>query len=283
MARSITEIKKQITDDYIANETIIEKYGLDTSKTFEQQFSKVSLESIKFYVIACAHWLLEKLFDKHIEEANDIVRNKRTHTIGWYRNTALNFQYGKDLMEDITEYDNSELTDEEIEEQKIVTKCAVVKADSVKPTLIVKVAKDNAPLNTEEKAAFSAYMDAKTDAGIVLDIVTGEPDRLWLSILIRHDGLVLNGNGEKLVGSGNPVKEVTEKHLKDLVFNGTFYPSLLEQELMREPGIKVATVQVAQAAPASQTLTQFIDAYQPFTGALKIDVDNDLIVFYEVI
>ena len=193
------------------------------------------------------------------------------------------FQYGKELADDIAEYDNSELTDEEVEAQRIVTKCAIVKADTVKPTLIVKVAKSDTWLDNNEKTAFAKYMNEKADAGITLNIVTGEPDRLWLSVLIRHDGLVLAGNGDRLVGSGNPVKEAAKKHLENLAFNGTFFPSLLEQDLMRLPGVKVATVQVAQAAPAGGTLAQFIDAYQPVTGALKINVDNDLIVSYESI
>jgi hypothetical protein len=283
MARTIAEIKKEITDDFIANPTVIEKYGLDTDKTFDQQFSRVSLENILFYLHAFRIWLLEALFDKHIEEANNIVKNKRPHTIGWYRATAMAFQFGKDLQDDISEYDNSDLTDEEITEQCIITKCAVDRADSVKPTLIVKVAKTDTYLNDVEKAAFAAYMDAKTDAGVCLNIVTGEPDRLWLSVLIRHDGLVVDSDGNRLVSSGNPVKETVANHLKNLVFNGTFYPSLLEQELMKLPGLKVATVQAAQAAPDGQTLMQLIDAYQPLTGALKIDVENDLIVEYEII
>ena len=281
MARTVREIKKEITDEFISNEIVIEKYGLEPDKTFEQQFSRVSLESILFYLHAFRVWLLETLFDKHLEEANDIVRNKRSHTIGWYRNTAMAFQFGKELSDDIAEYDNSDLTDEEIEEQRIITKCAVVRAESVKPTLIIKVAKNDTYLDANEKEAFSRYMDEKADAGVTLSIVTGEPDRLWLNILIRHDGLVVDNNGDRLVGNGNPVKEATEKHLKNLIFNGTFFPSLLEQDLMKLPGVKVATIRAAQAAPHGGTLAQFLDAYLPLTGALKIDIDNDLTVNYE--
>jgi hypothetical protein len=290
MARTVQEIKNEITGDYISNDTVIEKYGLAENDTFDQKFSRVSLESILFYIHAFRVWQLETLFDRHIEEATDIIANKRAHTIGWYRRTAMAFQYGSELSVDIAEYDNTGLTEEEVAAQRIITKCAVVAAESVKPTLTVKVAKsppdtnEGGALNADEKAAFTRYMDEKADAGVSLNIVTGEPDRLWLNILIRHDGLVLNSTtGDRLVGGGNPVKDATTAHLKNLVFNGTFFPSLLEQDLMRIPGIKVATIQTAQAAPDGGTLAQFTDAYVPLTGALKINVEEDLITTYQLI
>jgi hypothetical protein len=287
MARTIAEIKKEITDDFIDNDIVIEKYGLDPrekEQTFEQQFSRVSLESIIFYLHAFRVWLLETLFDKHIEEVDDMIRNKRSHTVGWYRQTAMAFQYGEELSDDVAEYDNSNLTSEQIEEMRIITKCAVLKAESVKPTLIIKVAKSGECLDAKEKEAFTKYMENKADAGVTLRIVTGEPDILELSISIRHDGLVLDQDGRLLIDKvKKPIEEATERHLKNLVFNGTFFPSLLEQDLMKLPGVKVATVLMAQARPVGGTLTQFTDAYIPVTGTLNINVKKDLGVSYETI
>jgi hypothetical protein len=281
MARTTQEIKKEITDDFIGNNVVVEAYGLEDDKTFEQKFSRVSLESILFYIFAAKAWLLEMLFDKHREEVNEIIRTQRNHTVGWYRRTAMNFQFGRDLQPDISEYDNSDLSEEEIAAERIITKCAVEKVEfAEKPTLQIKVAKSDTHLNPVELAAFTAYMDEKTDAGVRTSIITGEPDRLWLSIIIRHDGLVITSPTPQ---RWEPVDNAVKNHLNNLVFNGTFYPSLLEQELMRLQGVKVATVQVAQAAPFGGTLVQFIDKYKPFTGAIKIDVDNDLLVEYELI
>jgi len=74
MARSIADIKKEMTGYFIANETVIGLYGLDRSKSFEDQFSKVSLESILFYVVAVAIWSLEVLFDTHKTEISSLIR-----------------------------------------------------------------------------------------------------------------------------------------------------------------------------------------------------------------
>ncbi len=63
MARSIAEIKKTMTDGFVTNEEAKARYGLDTSKTFDEQFSKVSIESILYYVVASAIYILEVLSD----------------------------------------------------------------------------------------------------------------------------------------------------------------------------------------------------------------------------
>ncbi|MDR2964044.1 MAG: hypothetical protein LBU90_10500 [Bacteroidales bacterium] len=285
MARTISEIKKEITDDFVSNPAVVEAYGLEQGKSFEEQFSKASLESILFYLHAAKIWLLETLFDTHREEINTILQSKRPHTVGWYRGAALEFQFGRELRADVAEYDNSELSEDEIAAERIVSKCAVEKAEfAEKPTLTIKVAKAATHLTDAEKTAFEKYMSEKADAGVRLNIISGAPDRLWLSIIIRHDGLVLNGSGERLYGgSEKPVEKAVKNHLNKLVFNGTFFPSLLEQELMRLPGVKIATVQASQACPAGGTLTQFVDKYQPLTGALDIDTENDLRVEYELI
>lgn len=46
---TIAEIKKQITDHFISDPTIVQKYKLQTDKTFDDQFSTVSLENIIFF------------------------------------------------------------------------------------------------------------------------------------------------------------------------------------------------------------------------------------------
>ena len=46
MARTVAEIKKTMTDAFMADATIREKYGLNESSTWNGSFSSVSLENI---------------------------------------------------------------------------------------------------------------------------------------------------------------------------------------------------------------------------------------------
>ncbi|MEG2792053.1 MAG: hypothetical protein RSA98_10785, partial [Odoribacter sp.] len=86
MARTIAEIKKEMTEVFIGNETIMALYGLNPEKNFEDQFSKVSLESILFYVVATCIWTLEKLFDRHRQEVTELINELKPHSLRWYAN-----------------------------------------------------------------------------------------------------------------------------------------------------------------------------------------------------
>ena len=124
-------------------------------------------------------------------------------------------------------------------------------------------------------------MNNIADAGIAVNVITGEPDRLVLNIKILYNPLVCDATGSNYIGGGNPVRETVESHLRDLPFNGVFYPSLLEKELMQQSGVQVAVVERAQASVYGQSLTDISVRYQPYMGALQCDVDTDLNVVYE--
>lgn len=282
--RTIDEIKKAMTDVYIGFPFIIQLYGLDPTKSFEQQFSKVSIESIFFYTVAYAIWTLESLFYHFIDLTDDKIRNQRAHTTGWYRATALNFQFGGVLKDDITEYDNSGLSDEEIETQRIIKKCSVVRVEnSTKPKLLIKAARANGKLNDNEKDAFTAYMEAKADSGVNVAIVSEDADRLVIYLKILYEATIMSANGVKFLDGSRPVDDGVTEYLNNLEYNGTFYPSMLEQYLMsvRGSGVRMATVTFAQAGILGSSLSDIVDKYDPKSGSVTCDVTTDLHVIYE--
>ena len=72
MARTVEEIKKDMTAEFMKMEAVKSRYGLDGSKSFADCFSMASLENIIFYVFAVAVWALEKLFDLHRADVDDM-------------------------------------------------------------------------------------------------------------------------------------------------------------------------------------------------------------------
>ncbi len=285
MARTISEIKAAMTQQWMSNTVVRDLYGINPNdiRTFEQQFSRTSIESIWFYIVAFAHWTIEKLFDTHTAEMDEKIRTQRNHTIEWYRSTALNFQYSREfspqLLPDITEYDNSNFTEDEIAQRRIKTKCSVTVAQTDKPVLIIKVQKAGGKLSAGELEAFRAYMSAKADAGVTVSAVSEDADRLVLYLIIRRDQMVLDANGNRFSDGGNTLVESVQAHLNNLIFNGVFYPSRLEQYLMQQPGIRVATVTASLAGIG--TPTAFTDKYAPYSGAITAD-GADIHAVYEV-
>lgn len=281
MARTIAEIKKDITDRFTAHPSIISLYSLDTTKTFEQQFTVVSIESILFYIVAVSIWTLEVLFDTLRVEINSIIDNLKPHTARWYANVAKQFQLGQNLMPDSDRYDNTGLTSEQIAASRIIAHSAVV---NVQKRLVIKVAKDEgddlAPLTTIELNAFKDYMFRVKDAGVQTEIISKEADKLTLELKIYFNPLVLNSTGGRLdAASDTPVADAVRTFLKNLPFNGLFVQAFLVDALQRVDGVVVPVIERAKYKYNDQE-GDIGAIYQPYAGYMRIS-DADLVIRYE--
>ncbi len=116
MARTIDEIKKEMTSNFMQMEVVKTAYGLDGSKSFADCFSMASMENIIFYVFAVAVWSLEKLFDLHREDVDARIDRLEPHTLRWYVNKAKAYMHGKKLVTDCDYYDMEGMSEQEIAE-----------------------------------------------------------------------------------------------------------------------------------------------------------------------
>ena len=288
MARELSEIKKQMTDDFVANQTIQERYALDTTKTFEQQFSKVSIENILFNVVAFAMWLLEKLINQNRTEINEQIATSRIHTQKWYREKALDFMYGYDLN-DTDEYDTTNLTDEQIASAKIIANAAPVKMQGYLRMKVVKrVGDELAPLEPAELTAFTSYMNYVTDAGTYVIPTTNIADDLKLTLDVYYNDLILAGDGSRLDGTANaPVQDAIKNYLKSLRFNGSFIESKLEGEIEAVEGVTMVKVVGAWSkygsheyeSTANPNVGKINEIRIPDAGYMKLDDDHTIINF----
>lgn len=274
MARTIADIKKEITDAFMADDVVRSRYGFAAESSFSDVFSSVSIENLIFYIHAVRTWVLETLFDEHLAEVNDIASRKRAHTLQWYREKALAFQYGYDLSDTTAAYDNTGLTEEEVASSMIVKKCSTQTTSAVRPTIMVKVAKDDDPLTSTELTAFKAYMEKVADAGLRVVCISEEPDTLKLQMHVIYDPIVMDGDGVKYVGGKNAVEEAVKAHLANLPFNGVFYPRQLEKDLMAIDGIRSAHIINALAGPSESSMGAVGEVYEPYSGAIQCTAAN---------
>lgn len=282
MARSISEIKKEQTDLFVANEKVKNIYGLQNGKTFQDQFSPVSIESIFFYIVATAIWTLEKLFDIHKQEVSNIIANMKPHTARWYANVCKLFQYGDNLTTDSDKYNNEGKTDEEITASQIVTHAAVVEQEK---RLLIKVAKnagsDLAPLSADELTAFSEYIARVKDAGVQTQIISKQADDFKLALKIHFNPLVLNSEGQRIDGqSQTPVPDAIRTFLKELPFNGVLVLAYLIDALQKIEGVVIPTIVLAQYRYSNLEWGNIDVKYQPYAGYLRLS-DNDLAIEFE--
>lgn len=258
MARTFAEIKGSMTAAFIEDSAIQERYGLTPGNTFEQEFSKVSIENILFDIVAFAIWSLEALWDIFRKETDEKIAASRVHTKKWYRSKAMEFLYGYELGESDV-YDTTGLTDEQIAEAKIVANAAVIKmivsGHGVLRLKVVKhVGDELGPLDSTELTAFGQYMNLVSDAGTYVIPTTGVADDLKLKIDIYYDALVFDNTGARLDGTDDePVQNAIRNYLKSLDFNGSFIKTKLEDMLQMVQGVNYVNIKGAWSKYGSYT------------------------------
>ncbi len=260
MARNIADIKRELTSTFISNVVIRDIYGLTDGSVFENEFSKVSIESILFDVVAFSIYTLEKLFDTHKTELTTALSNQKVGTLSWYRAKALAFQHGFSLQADSDVFDNGNATIELIESSKIIKYSAVQEAVT-ESRVILKIAGESsgalAPITTPQYAAFKAYMDEIKFAGVKVTVVNYLPDKLRLWIKIYRDPLLLDANGTSIVNGGKPVEEAIKQYMKELPFNGELVLAHLIDRLQQVDGVLIPDLLNAQSAWVDPTVNGY--------------------------
>ena len=285
MARTKNEIKQQITDAFIRNEHIISAYGIDTSKSFEEQFSLVSFENTVFEIFAIILFLFEKIFDEHKKEVSEALSQQKPHTARWYRNKALAFQYGFDLITDTDKFNNQGFTEDQISASKIVKFSAVTEADT-ESRLIVKIATEQGgelqPISLGQKASFDAYINEIRDAGVRITTINYLPDILKLQMKIYRDPLVLDENGQSILTGEKPVEKAIKEYFKKLPFNGELVLAHLVDALQQIEGVKIPHIILAESKWIDASVNDYGN-YQPIevktipiSGYFKIENFNGI-------
>jgi hypothetical protein len=265
MARGISEIKRVMTDAFIADKTVASKYELEPDKTFDEQFKKTSIENIWFYCAAVGIWTLEKLFDLFRNEIDKKLTEQTPHKAMWYANKIKAFQYGDELEWDTDVYSVID------ESKQIVKHCAVTDVNGM---LFVKVAKmdgDLTALNNAEQNSLKAYIDRVRDAGVVYVLRSSSADLLNVELTLHFDPLVLNKNGKRIDGSNdNPVQETIDNYLKYLPFNGEYSNMALVDSVRTVAGVKVAQLTEAKAQYGANPYVTINSVYIPDAGYMRL-------------
>ena len=236
MARSVAEIKKTMTDAFMADATIREKYGLSVNDTFSSKFSSVSIENILFFIVAACCHVLEVLFDHHKADVEEKISMAVVASVPWYYKMALAFQYGDSLVlnERTQQYDYAT-----IDESKQVVKYAAVRDKGTSVQILVSGDEGGNPvaLSNDVLAVFKQYMNRVKVAGVILNITSKPSDSLSITATITVDPLVLDESGALLADGSKPVETAIREHLKHIIYGGTFNKTKLVDAIQAVEGV----------------------------------------------
>lgn len=238
MARTIQEISANLKESFVANETLKTIYDLDASKTFDEQFSKVSLEAILIFIFSTSAWLLEQLWDTFRVETEKRINDAYVTSRQWYYRKALEFQKGDSLEFDSKTYSyRYPVIDES---KQIVKNVAVRQVVDMEVTKLKIYFSDGSkqPLTGDLRNSFETYMREIGAAGTHYLFVSEAPDPLRIHLRVYYDPLVLDSKGTRLEGDGKPVEETIETYLNTLEYGGTFYASKLVDMIQNTEGVE---------------------------------------------
>lgn len=249
MVRSIATIKNSLTADWIANPDVITAYGLVEGKTFDDQFSQASLESIFFYIVASEMNTLETALEEHKVEVNNTIQSIIPHRPKWYRDKALDFMVDKTLPVDVTNkaisdvYDTTGMSDAEITAARVI-KYATANEESGSSVLVIKIATEasgvRAPVDSVTEAQFAGYIGVIRDAGVKVSIVNLVGDDFYCELDIYYSPLLLVSDVETLV------KTAISGYITGLSFNGEYSNMALVDAIQSLEGIPVVEFKSAK-------------------------------------
>lgn len=221
----------------MSNFTLQDAYGLDGTKTFDEQFSAVSIEAIWTYIVASSIYLMEQLFDKKTKEVEDQIAVTYPFSTAWYYARALEFQLGDSLVFDEETY---KFAYPVIDEAKQIVNHVAIRQRVIEGVtkLQVYAAKDSkAALTISELTAFQEYIKQIGAAGTHFEFISLAPDSLTINMTVTYDPQVLDFEGKRLSGTGKPVEEAITAYLDGIKYSGSFSRTKLVDAVQAADGV----------------------------------------------
>ena len=267
MARNITEIKTEITREFMRNELAAELYGFAPGSEFGDVFGAVSVENILFYVWAVCAWSVEQLVSRHKEEVTAELEELIAHRPKWYRDKVLRFMAGKELEPDSDTYDTTGMSEGDIAAARVV-KHAVAMESKNASLLIIKVAGESGgerqPLTGEQERQLKVYISEIKDAGVKTSLVNMEADTFGCTVDVYYNAML----------EPDPVqtacRDVICDYIENLPFNGEYTNMALIDRLQEVEGVKIVELRGSTAKAANESTTTQINArLTPAAGYFK--------------
>ena len=237
MARSISEIKRTMTDAFMQDEAIRDAYGISSDKTrFADCFSAVSLENLLFYIVAACHYVLESIFEKFTQDVEQKISRAVVASIPWYFDKAKAFQYGDALVLNPRTFGYEYA---KVDTSKQLVKYVAVRDRGASIEMLVSAEQDGkpTPLQDDFLTAFKHYINAIKIAGVVINVRTRKADELSIAVKVVVDPLKINRQGVDIASSEKVVEHAIENYLADIVYGGTFNKTKLVDAIQRVDGV----------------------------------------------
>lgn len=238
--RSIEEIKAEIGAEYIKHPKVVERYGLEEGKSFDEQFSKLSIENLLFYTIATVIYSIEWIRDTFLGEVETAKKESMCGNAMWYRQQCLRFEYaGEDEVSLVWDTETAswkyDYTDKSYQGKNcIVSECSVA---YINGWVQIKTSKTTngkrCPLNESELKALSSFIDKIKIVGTTVNVISKQPDKLYCEMTIYYNAFT-----QKLEELTEKVHTASNNYLEQLPFGGCYDVNKHIQTIMSIEGVE---------------------------------------------
>lgn len=280
MARTIEEIKKSMTDQFLSDETLRQAYGITGDATWESTFSKVSVENMLMYVVAFVAHTLEVMMDAFRKDVDTQIAQNVVPTVRWYHTQAVAFQYGDQLVYN-EEYGHFEYP--EVNEDKKLVKYCAVKDRGGSIQVLVSGETNGAPsvLSNNVLSAFKSYMNQVKVAGVILDVKSLAADGVRIQADVQVDPQIITTDGVRISDGTKAVEDAINGYLANIIYGGTFNKTKLVDAIQNVEGVVDVTLGKVEVKPSGSTSYTEMTSnnYSAVSGCFKSDKLNETIVY----
>ena len=261
-----------MTQQFMTDSVIRTKYGITGSATFDETFSKVSIENIWFSIVASAIWVLESLFDAFREDVDAKISTAVLASIPWYHKIALEFQYGDELVFD---EETQQFVYPEIHPNKQVVKYAACR--DVGGGVYVLAAGANSSgtpvaLDADVLTAFESYLNQRKPAGVIVEVGSYAPDRVRVYADVQYNPQVINASGQLVEDTTvRPVDAAINAYLRNIEYGGVLNKTALVDAIQAVPGVvDVLLNKVTVRSAISSSWSEVVgNNYESYSGAFR--------------
>ncbi len=261
MARTIAQIQQSIIDAKNANSNLA---GLNST-------SRVAEWNLWTSIVAICQWTLETLFDLHVSEVNTIISTMKAHTVQWYAQKAMAFQYGDTLPYGSDSYVVIDPTKQIVKysaaqeiggigNKYISLAVAQAAVDSFTGDTICAQITDSATM-----AALTGYITQVKDAGINVLLLSLPGDIHKCTATIYYDPQILNASGQRVDGTDNyPVDRAIAQYINKLPFQGLITVDAYVAAVAAVPGVisfKLAALTATENIISGPTIDILAQSY----------------------
>lgn len=257
MARNISEIKSEITREFMRNESAAERYGFESGAAFSDWSGALSVENILLYVWAVCAWTVEQLVSRHKAEVTAELEALVAHRPKWYRDKVLAFMADKELEGDSDTYDTEGMSESEVTAARVV-KHAVATESRDASLLTIKVAGESGgargSLSQEYERQLKAYISEIKDAGVRVALVNMAADTFNCTVDVYYNAMLQAGNVQTACESA------IREYIENLPFNGEYTNMALVDRLQGVEGVQIVELRGSSAQAANESTTTQINA-----------------------